>query len=334
MLGRTVRVQAERAMSAEHTGSVLFHFWPHNDRDRAIEIFRSIVMRGLLLTTTNRGALDRFTVDDGAGNVRGIEIMQRPRVCFTDIPSHLLREHGDKYGRFGVGFARETIIAWGGCPAWYLPNHHHGANTLKDTGPVMVNGMHAALVALGNLMALAEGFPSLMRQAQGTPAEITFDFTHGKPISGKALTDWVTYGRNSVDLALSFVKEVSPPETEDFRYLYEREWRIVEGIVISGNNPCRELTAGEKSELCAMNSKWTEKPIITDINVQVRHRIERVIDSFRFFNGTSPTDTVSRSIQVVMTPDETSAAVVREFADQHSSAFKSGGPEIRLFPHQ
>lgn len=320
-------------MAGEHTGSVLFHLWPHHDTARAFKILKSIVQRGLLLTTTNRGMLDRFTVTDGEGKIRDIEVMQRPRVCFTDIPLHLLRQHGDKYGRFGLGFSRETIVSWGGCPAWYLPSHHAG-NTLKDIGPLMVNGMHAAMVALENFTAVIRGFPALMVRAQGTPAEIQLDFTHGLPLQGQALVDWVQHGRLSVDLALSFVKEMSPPDIEDFRYLYEREWRIVEGLVFSGKNPCRMLTDLEKSELCSMNSGWKDVPTVTDINIQVRQRVGPIIDSFRFFNGSPGSDPVSHKIDVVMTPDASSAALVRKFVDSNPHAFKAGGPEIQIFPDQ
>jgi hypothetical protein len=118
-------------MEAEHTGSILFHCWRHDPSDRARQIFASVVKRGFLLTVTNAGALDGFTVRDGENKLRKIEVMQRPRICFTDIPLDLLATHGAAYGRYGIGFTRETVIGWGGCPAWYLPNHH-GGDSLKD----------------------------------------------------------------------------------------------------------------------------------------------------------------------------------------------------------
>jgi hypothetical protein len=127
---------------------------------------------------------------------------------------------------------------------------------------------------------------------------------------------------------------MSPPDVEDFRYLYEREWRLVEGLVLSGKNACRMLSEDEKSELCAMNCGWKERPIVTDINIQVRHSVGRTIDSFRFFNGVASSDPVSRKIEVIMTPDEASAATTRKFVEYHSSAFRGGGPEIQIFPDQ
>jgi hypothetical protein len=91
---------------ADHTGSILFHCWRHDPIERARKILGSIVTKGFLLTTTNAGALDSFTVRDGDNQFRNIEVMQRARICFTDIPLELLAKHVSAYGRYGLGFTR------------------------------------------------------------------------------------------------------------------------------------------------------------------------------------------------------------------------------------
>ena len=39
--------------NGQYLGGVLYHFWPHEPRSRALSIFRSICERGLLLKEDN-----------------------------------------------------------------------------------------------------------------------------------------------------------------------------------------------------------------------------------------------------------------------------------------
>lgn len=100
-------------MIEKHTGEMLFHCWQHANLQQAYEQFDSIMKRGLLLTV-NTSQLDsfKFVVGDG---LEYMDVMQKARVCFTEIPLHLLGTHS--YGHFAIGFGRKTIIDWGGLPA-------------------------------------------------------------------------------------------------------------------------------------------------------------------------------------------------------------------------
>jgi hypothetical protein len=102
-------------MIEKHTGEMLFHCWQHDDRQRAYKQFDSIVKRGLLLTI-NSNQLDSFKFV-GNGGLQNMDVMQKARACFTEIPLHLLGTHS--YGHFAIGFRRKTIVDWGGLPAWY-----------------------------------------------------------------------------------------------------------------------------------------------------------------------------------------------------------------------
>jgi hypothetical protein len=318
-------------MSAEHTGPILFHCWRHDPPERARAILTSIVEKGFLLTTTNRGGLDTFTVRDGENQLRKVEVMQRARICFTDIPLELLATHGGAYGRYGVGFSRETIVQWGGCPVWYLPNHH-GGDTLKDLGPIVVNGLHAAMIAVDNYCALVKGTEELLRKGQIKHHFVTQTFTHGKPLVGEALINWLTFGRNCIEGSLSFIKEMSPQDNEDFRYLYEREWRIVEFLQIRGKDPCRVLTDVEKHELCLLNPDWKKHPTVSDINIRVRYPSAPIIDSFRFFDGLPDAGKVSMKIDTILVPNDAEKAFAKEMIYKIPRSFKAGGPEVLVFP--
>jgi Putative abortive phage resistance protein AbiGi, antitoxin len=277
------------------------------------------------------GALDSFTVRGDENQLRKIEVMQHARICFTVIPFDLLATHGSAYGRYGIGFTRETVVGWGGCPAWYLPNHH-GGDSLKDNGPIMVNGLHAAKIALDSFYALIAETEKCFENGTLRKRFFTQQFTHGKSLVGADLTKWIAHGRNTIDRALSFIKEMSPPDDEDFRYLYEREWRIVEGLAISGKDPCRILRDNEKMELCSQNKNWKNPPSVNDINIQVRHPTAPIIDSFRIFNGALMNERISQKIVMVLVPTEDEKRFVEKLIGKSPKAFKAGGPEVRVFP--
>jgi hypothetical protein len=318
-------------MIEKHTGELLFHCWQHDDRQRACEQFDSIVRRGLLLTI-NSNKLDSFRFIGDSG-LESMDVMQKARVCFTEIPLHLLGTHS--YGQFAVGFRRKTIIDWGGLPAWYLPNHP-GNETLKELAAEIIRGLHASAIANENLQVLARDIPPMLKQQipeqyLSRDFEISLNFTHGKPLSGEALQQWLERNKQVMYQIISYVKEMSPTETEDYRYLNEREWRIVAGAGFRGSEVCRVLTDTEKSEFGVVRPAWLEPVRSTDINVQVRYPSARIIDHFRFFNGVSG-KTVSQMIDVVLVPDRRAKRDVHNYIKANPSAFRVGGPRVQLYP--
>jgi len=317
-------------MTLHHTGDLLFHCWAHADRKAGYRIFESIAEKGFLLTI-NSGPLDSFLYH-AAGQVVQMDVMQSARVCFTEIPPRLLHTHG--YGHFGVGFSRPTMVDWGACPAWYLPNHP-GDRSLKECGAEVIRGLHASAVALDNMRAIVRDTPPLLKQhipEQYLSREFDFkvNFTHGPELKGPSLVEWITQNELSLRRTLSFVKELSPRDVEDFRYLYEREWRIVDGLSRTGKPVCRPLTDPEKVTLCNMRNAWAEKIKSDDINVQLRHGDTRLIDHFRYFNGVDRP--VSQMIEVILVPDQPARRHVQNYIDAHRDAFRPNGPRILLFP--
>jgi Putative abortive phage resistance protein AbiGi, antitoxin len=305
------------------SSSVLFHCWHGDDTAAARYILESICQKGLLLTT-NAATLDSFAIDRGKGVVQ-MEVMQHPRVCFTDIPIELLAEHGQRYGKYGVGFRRETIIDWGGLPAWYLPNYW-GDKSLKVAGAVLVNGLHAAMDAAEHLRVLAVEF-----RTRGVPFTVTYK--HGPTMKADQLANELQQVAHSIFLALSFIKEMSPPSAEDYSYLFEREWRLVGGFGFAGlPSPFRTLTLEEKDALCARRPVWREKRQSHDINITARYGETPVIDSFQYFNGLPGKETVAQLIDTILVPDEAEAQWVRNFVAGHPSHFGASVPKVITFP--
>lgn len=310
-------------MAIPITSPILFHHWRHEDVTRARFILESICEKGFLLTT-NTKTLDSFAIDRGSGVVQ-MEVMQHPRICFTDIPFELLSSHGQSYGKYGVGFRREVIIDWGGLPAWYLPNHW-GNDTLKSVGSVLVNGLHAARDTASQLQAIVKEF-----SAKGIP--FTLKYEHGPNLEGDRLTKEVGKVADTVNLVLSFIKEMSPSPVEDCSYLMEREWRIVYGIDLAGKpSAYRVLTLEEKNKLCAQNPGWRENRRSEDINITSRFGSAPVIDSFRYFNGIPEKATVAQHIDTIIVPDQTEKSWVEDFVDQKPDLLCGNRPKVVIFP--
>jgi hypothetical protein len=236
---------------------------------------------------------------------------------------------------FAIGFGRKTVIDWGGLPAWYLPNHP-GNETLKELAAEIIRGLHASAIANENLQILARDIPPMLKQHipeqyLSRDFEIILNFTHGPCLSGDSLQKWLERNKQVMHQILSHVKEMSPSEVEDYRYLNEREWRIVAGAGFRGSEVCRALTDPEKSEFGTLCPAWLEEIRSTDINVQVRYPSTRIIDHFRFFNGVSG-ETLSQMIDVILVPDRRAKQEIGKYIKEHPSAFKSGGPRVQLYP--
>jgi hypothetical protein len=310
-------------VSSPVSSSVLFHCWRHDDIAAARNILESICANGLLLTT-NSQTLDSFAFDRGKG-VTQMEVMQHARVCFTDIPVELLASHGQRYGRYGVGFRRGTVIDWGGLPAWYLPNYWDD-KTLKLTGPTLVNGLHSAQDAVHHLRALAIEFKS-----KGIPFSV--NYAHGGTVGVDQIISDAQATAHTLFLVLSFIKEMSPQSAEDHSYLFEREWRIVRGIELAGHpSGFRGLTDKEKDALCAKRPVWKAARQSTDINITARYGSTPVIDSFLYFNGLPSHGTVAQFIDTILVPDDSEANWVKRFLSEHASYFGPALPSVITFP--
>jgi hypothetical protein len=215
---------------------ILYHFLPSN-----FNIFAAIVEKGLLCSVGNKGKLDRFSVTLKEG-ITQFDVWQHPRVCFTDIPRDHLNVHAKTYGKFALGFSRKTILEWGGCPVWYI-NNHTNSDGISDGGNSILYLLHRFPCLADNIWTLVTKKDQKIVVAE-------------ELIQGKQAEDYVLGAMTSLFQMLSFVKEMSPHDSDNQQYLYEREWRIVvhEGKAFS------RLTPEEKRELIGQNSVWGQPP--------------------------------------------------------------------------
>lgn len=308
-----------------YLGQRLFHFWRHQNDDQAFDIFTSIMERGFLLTCDDGPLICRFSFETMNGR-EAIDILQRSRVCFTDIPEDKLDSHAKKYGTFGVGFDRRTILRWGGIPVWYLPNHPDG-KSLVGIGAYYVRGILNAEVGLEILRGLFNKWKSEHLGEYRFFESINW----GRRLTRDEVEELIDSGLRAVQSIQSHVKEMSPHDDNDHAYLYEREWRIVSGIGLPGINPFRELHSSECAALIRVRPAWGKPQLPTDPLPNHTYPKVPLVNRFHYFNGIPHVDTVSQGVEVVYVPNGDLKERVEKYVVANPKRFNGEGVEVRVF---
>ena len=303
-------------MTEEYISELLFHFWKEEPEDRAFQIFTSIVEKGLLLSCGNRELIDRFYYKRKDGQIDFLEAVQNARVCFTDIPQDKFSKHRKQYGKCAVGFSRKTILSWGGCPAWYLPNHYREL-TLQNHAGALVYG-------LADAIKFIQLVPVLLKL---TGKKLIYNDVE---LSENEANERFEFAKQSVLRVSSFIKSMSK-EADDHYYLFEREWRIVSGIRSDYyDNPFKKLSDAEKKELVSARPEWGKPLESREPRISAQFSKEPLIESFCFFNGIPGQETASERIEKILVPTQQFMERDKEYVDKNSDLFKKGGPLIEL----
>ena len=278
----------------------LYHFFARTaagvDEAKGIAVFKSIVENGLLLTIGNQaGEAEEFSFRTGDKEVR-VHLEQLARVCFTDIPEDKLQAHGDDagYGRFAIGFSRATIVSWAGSPVWYLQNV--GAGALTDAAGVTLQYSRFGRDAM-QVLKILYSHPN---------CQPTLNFADGATLGPADVVNRADLADGSIARTLSFVKQMSPRDApgKEFEYLYEREWRIVDGLSVNGAPVC--ISLAEKPQLrealLAPNPQWGH-PIKMDAGIfRNPYFSQPMIDHFRIFNGLGGDNTIAKRLRMSWFP--------------------------------
>jgi hypothetical protein len=226
----------------------------------------------------------------------------------------MLARHSEEYGKFGIGFSRKTILTWGGNPVIYLPNHPE-LGTLEESMGTMLYCLHRVPLLMAALRAcLAPRNASLK--------------VNDTTLIGPARDAYIDQAEHSLRRMWAFVKEMSSQGENDYRYLYEREWRIVDGVM-AGGDLTRELSDDEVRELAGKNGRWI-KPLNMSEPLSREYPHRHMLDFFRFFNGL-PGKTVSQAIDVVVVPSHALKRRVIGYMEANPASFCSPRPSVRVF---
>jgi Putative abortive phage resistance protein AbiGi, antitoxin len=322
-----LEANASKSRREAYLGETLYHFIGKSSDDDLMYIFDSIARRGLLMTIGDKnGNLDRFFVEAAGNTVAPYEIMQKARVCFTDIPKSKLQDQSGEYGKFGIGFSRKTIISWGGNPVLYVPNHLDGPVTLVMGG--LLHGLFKAASGIDILQHYCSGGLNNMIAPNTMGADDIPLLFNGEALRGENRRAYLNLGRDSIEHLLALVKQMSHNESNDYSYLYEREWRIVTGISINGKALARKLTPDEKAELCGKRNRW-RRPLELREKPLYYQEHGAMIDLFRMFNGFGDT-TVAKGITDIVVPDGGIKERVVDYIAEHPHMFAGPAPEVSI----
>ena len=317
----------EDELTREFVSETLFHFWKHEDADRAFGIFKSIVERGLLLSCAHGEGIDRYIVDAGDDQCRWRDVYQDARVCFTDIPEGKLETHHKKFGKCGVGFNRKTILHWGGIPVWYLPNFISDDYSLDRRGASMIRAMQNAQILAKHVRKHFDEWKS------GKASELK-NFFGTLEIEGERrnIDDFSSLIESAdyfVGQALSYTKSISSNRRNENRNLYEREWRIVGGVVYDQHPIYRALTDDETIEFTQQNPAWS-KPLTEHPDPNSPWSQNPLIHFFRLFNGIPGEATVAKKIEVIFVPNEPMQTRFYAYINQNQGLFDEKLPEVKI----
>lgn len=186
----------------------LIHFLGKKCKDspnEQFEVFKKIVINGLKLSENNISYGQNGTVTNHIA-------------CFTDIPLNQCDEHIAQYGRFGIGFKKQSIKKVGGHPARYFIDSNNLA--INGSEPDISGAMQT------NLQCQLDMVLRIKEASKRVDSLELVDQTGQQVVDPAFLKEWLGLQLT----VLSFDKETGEPETPDaFDDLYykEREWRLV-----------------------------------------------------------------------------------------------------------
>lgn len=139
--------------------------------------------------------------------------------CVADIPKEGLRYHSKRYGKFGIGFKRSSLIKGGFNPVFY---------TLYDQSIIShFISAQDALVDSGEVLSLIEDIESQIDSArEEAPDYCEIDIDTGDAVAAaEGLESAVEEASCELEKSLAYIKTF---DQEGFDTIYaEREWRSV-----------------------------------------------------------------------------------------------------------
>lgn len=259
-------------MSDKPPERYFYHSFPRrsdgeNEIDKGLQILKSIVDSGLLLTP-------EFTYwqepVSGGGLSKPVKNIQK-RACFTELAPSELKEHSAVFGRFALEFDIQILRQLGAMPVFYFPR--------ASTEEVGMESVGASLLCrTGEIQKLLNRFEKLAAHTKETPYKSQIlDVRNNK--TGEQQHTRTTIG-GAQDLLMFLTNEIQPAwilaeslralaglfyPAEDLSYTNimgyyrQREWRLVAGILNFGPNKTRKLSEEEIDCLLELDRDYFEK---------------------------------------------------------------------------
>lgn len=162
-----------------------------------------------------------------------------PMTCFTEIRLSSARKHADSYGQLGFGFDRSFILKSGGSPVLYTSSRRDNLLMQRVAG----------------VLARFDGIESLL-MSDGAVVE-----------NGPTLRD-VIEGRDLMRQICAFIKIMSEPGVDDYKYLDEAEWRVAFSDYWSSGFELPRVEAFIPTAHTALRENWVRPENIVPSNIE------------------------------------------------------------------
>lgn len=196
-------------------------------RDRYIERLRDTLLTGLWMTVPKENIIGENGSKIEYGNYM---------TCFTEIKLSQTSEHSSRYGHLGFGFLRKFVLDRWGAPVQYFRN----------------SGNEKLLNCQITLQKIVKYFQENINSDkwQELFSSIYIDnYSHQTPVS-----QHLGLLESQLTFAISFIKNMSNSNEDDFTYLDEHEWRIAFHPQLLNENLIKIF--GNPKDNCVINKKF------------------------------------------------------------------------------
>jgi Putative abortive phage resistance protein AbiGi, antitoxin len=218
-------------MAQRYTSDELTHFVGRAipDYKERYKVFRDIV-RGGQLKPSYRDVLGVGSVGlaDNRKLISSNEAVRTTCVCFCDIPTEALAVHMQKYGPFGIAFAKSFLVRLGATPLPYVEKNarHRGAGALSITVGEWFDQLRQKLQQFeSDLRAYVEpieGRPRFLVERSGP------ETLHGHKLMGKLASIRGDLDFHVLGQMKFFDSRLAENDPDNF-YM-EREWRVPDSV--------------------------------------------------------------------------------------------------------
>jgi hypothetical protein len=212
------------------------------------------------------------------GGYREITLRQS-RMCFTELSRIEVEAHTETFGPFSIELSIDALRRLGALPVIYMPQHLKDDRRFSTAGATLVaevNDIKYTINQLQQLFQLTDDDYMLNVVAKGATSvaeDCVLNLPNVDP-SGQVVATY-QISRNDVRNLLSYIGYRNAPfdlmigvlshlqalfcptddEIHDRELLYyrQREWRLVNGLIVNGQQQCRPLTQSERATVSATN---------------------------------------------------------------------------------
>jgi hypothetical protein len=244
-------VDPSSSVTAHMSRIYFYHSFPrHKSEKLALDVLRSVLKLGLLLTAEKR-------MLPKSGRLKRAPLVQ-DRLCFTAIEPKYLRAHARAFGIFSLEYDAHVVRSFGAQPVMYLTGELSDGRLLNRAGTDLARHALESREVLKRLWKLSDKKNALGRKAKEVKRRV---YPYGEPFQRCFF---------SIQALLNLYYPTDRKHrTKPLHFFRQREWRIIPNFAYRNKWLYPFLTASEKRVLMRINPQFFQ------VRVGRRKRISR-----------------------------------------------------------